>query len=174
MSYKDDIRTAIRKMSIDANAMVSVLCQVLEVDIAAKTCYCAPVNGGADIPFANLLSTGDKKGFLIIPKVDSFVMVTMTSEDDGFVSMFGAIESIYLNSDNYGGLIKIEELVTKLNNLENKVNSIISTYNTHTHPYVNVSTPATTSASASQVTGTLTPTQKADLENTTVKHGNGT
>ena len=87
--------------------------------------------------------------------------------------MTSKLSEIQLNGKNYDGLVKINDLVDKLNALENKVNSIISTFNTHTHPYVNVSSPATTSPSTSPITGTLTPTQKIDLENSTVKQGNG-
>lgn len=70
------------------------------------------------------------------------------------------------NGGNKGGLINITDLVTKLNNLENKVNTIISTYNSHTH----TETDSVTSVPLAILTGTLTPTQRANIEDTTVKH----
>ncbi|MEI8111180.1 MAG: hypothetical protein WCH59_09345 [Chitinophagia bacterium] len=72
------------------------------------------------------------------------------------------------NDGSLGGLVKVIELTQKLNNLENKVNSLISVFNSHVH------TGVTTGAGASgttptTVTGTLTPTQRADIENTKIK-----
>ena len=72
------------------------------------------------------------------------------------------------NDGGLGGLVKVVELTQKLNNLESKVNSLITAFNSHVH------TGVTTGAGASgttltTVTGTLTPTQRADIENTKIK-----
>lgn len=72
------------------------------------------------------------------------------------------------NDGSLGGLVKVVELTQKLNNLESKVNSLITAFNSHVH------TGVTTGAGASgttltTVTGTLTPTQRADIENTKIK-----
>ena len=58
----------------------------------------------------------------------------------------------------------------RLNKLENFVNQFVSTYNSHTHPYVNVAAPAVTSVSASLVSGTLLSTAVKDIENPKVQH----
>jgi len=106
-------------------------------------------------------------GFYPIPKVGSQVIICIIGGNSGYIAMFGELEIIALRGDQYGGLVKIDDLVTKLNNLENKVNGIINTYNLHTH----TETGATTSPTTSLVVGTLTNTTKSDLENENVKHG---
>lgn len=156
----------------------SVVGTVLSVDTETNTCAVEPIMQAPDLMNISLMPKDPdgnvKKGFLIVPTVGSVVIVALTSPDTGFIAATSEVDEIQLNGDTYHGLVKIEDLVTKLNNLESKVNTIISTFNAHTHPYVNVATPAATSVSATPVTGTLTPTQKADLENTKVLHGNGT
>lgn len=172
MADNNSIKEAIRELVKTDDVLYSVLCTVKSVDTTNNICDCEPIDGSADLLEVRLMAQNET-GFLIIPKIDSVVVVTMINKYTGYVAMFSEVEKIYLNGDNYDGLVKIGDLVDKLNNLENKVNSIINTYNTHTHPYVNVSSPATTSPSASLVVGTLTPTQQTELENTTVVHGNG-
>lgn len=172
MANNNSIKQAIRELTKTDDVLYSVLCKVKSVDTTNNTCDCEPINGDADLLEVRLMAQSTD-GFLIIPTVNSTVVVTMINKYTGYVAMFSGIEKIKLNGDNYDGLVKIGDLVDKLNALENKVNSIINTFNTHTHPYVNVSTPATTSPSTSPVAGTLTPTQQTELENTTCLHGNG-
>lgn len=92
----------------------------------------------------------DNEGVIIYPAKNSYVLVTNIDNDKYFVSQFSEIEkitidvnsNIVINGGKNNGLVKIEELNNRLESLENK-------YNQHTHPYVNVSTPATTSATTS-------------------------
>lgn len=62
---------------------------------------------------------------------------------------------VYLRSTNnleLGGnsrhLARFEELQTAFNELNNKFNALVTAYNGHTHPYINVLAPATTSPTA--------------------------
>lgn len=167
-----DLIDALRSLTKPNNDGYSKVCKVDKIDLTDNTCYCIPINGDADIVGVRIIANQDN-GFLLVPEVDSVVVVSFLSDSSAYVSMTSKLSEIQLNGKNYDGLVKINDLVDKLNALENKVNSIISTFNTHTHPYVNVSSPATTSPSTSPITGTLTPTQKIDLENSTVKQGNG-
>lgn len=189
MSWKEDIRKAI-KMGSETDDTISVLCQVTEVDEVNRTCYCVPVDGTADIPDVNLMPVGNTKGFLIIPKIaiatgDTFtggyVMVTMTGHDDGFISMFGEVDKIYLNSDNFGGLIIASDLVEKINNLEKLVNDLVSKYNSHVHIFNGVATVAgvpgtcsgTTNTTTSLETTILVLTQVAEIVSKVTFHGSG-
>ena len=179
MSEKSDLRQAMQNFlrTETEKEVYSIKCVVADIDLTTNTCDCVPLLDKPDILGVHLMPKDEdgalKKGFLLIPKIGSVVYVTMLSDDEGFISSFSEVEEIHLNGDSYEGLIKIADLVNKLNTLENKVNSIISTFNGHTHPYVNVVTPAATSVTATLVVGTLTPTQQADIENPLVKHGNG-
>jgi hypothetical protein len=167
-----DLRDALRSLTKPNNDGYSKVCTVDSVNTTDNTCYCIPINEDADITEVRLIANADT-GFLIVPKVGSIVVVSFLSDSSAFVSMFSEISEIQLNGTNYDGLVKVQDLTDKLNNLENKVNTIINTYNSHTHPYLNVTTPATTSPSASLVAGTLTPTIQTEIENITVKQGNG-
>lgn len=172
MADNNSIKDAIRQLVKTDDVLYSVLCTVKSVDTTNNICDCEPINGDADLLEVRLMAQNET-GFLIVPKVDSVVVVTMINKYTGYVAMFSEIEKIYLNGDNYDGLVKIGDLVEKLNNLEDLVNDLVTKYNAHTHPYVNVSTPAVTSPTTSLETTVLVPTQQSELENTTVVHGNG-
>lgn len=172
MADNNSIKQAIRELTKTDDVLYSVLCKVKSVDTTNNTCDCEPINGDADLLEVRLMAQ-NTNGFLIIPTVNSTVVVTMINKYTGYVAMFSDIEKIYLNGDNYDGLVKVGDLVEKLNNLEDLVNDLVTKYNTHTHPYVNVSTPAVTSPTTSLETTVLVPTQQTELENTTVLHGNG-
>lgn len=154
------LKEAIRAMQAD-QSIQTTLCKVISVD--GLLCDCEPVNGDADILEVRLNASG-LNGFVITPKVDSLVMVTKFERFEAFISSFSDVESIAFNGGENDGLVLVNELVTKLNNLENKVNTIISTFNTHVHS--GVTTGAGSSAvTPTLVTGTLTPTIKNDIEN---------
>ena len=167
MSANQDILNSIR----EANKFIipySIVCKVLSV--TDDKCDCEPVNGDADLIDVRLQAS-TTTGILITPTVGSNVIVSLLANGAAYVSMYSDIDSIQLNGSNYDGLVKVNDLVTKLNNLENKVNAIITAYNAHTHVASSFGVPTTTPAAP--VAGTLTPTVKSDLENNLILHGNG-
>jgi hypothetical protein len=60
------------------------------------------------------------------------------------------------------GMVLVAELVTKLNNLENKVNALVTYSASHTHTGVQTGG-GTSGTTATPVTGSLTPTTKEDI-----------
>lgn len=166
----DKINKAIREMSKTDDEVYSIVCNVISVDSTAKTCDCKPVNSTADILGVRLMAQSSN-GFLITPNTNSIVVVTMINKFTGYVAMFSEIREIQLNGKNYDGLVKINDVVTKLNNLENKVNAILTWSATHTHAGVTAGFGVT--GVASTAGSPLTTTVKSDLENITVKQGNG-
>lgn len=128
-----------------------------------------------------LKATVDNKteGIIPLPVINSDVLVSIikNNKQANYVSCFSEIEDylivnssgiklqlndiLNLNGDEYGGLIKIENLVSKINALEIAID-------THIHSGVTTGT---------GVTGVATPlmfpiqTQVSDLENEKVKHG---
>jgi hypothetical protein len=152
----------------------SIVAKVKTVDVVNYTCYCEPIGDYADVMDVKIIiNPSYDKGLVIMPKVDSIVMLTFVSDSDAYISMFSEVDSIYLNGDLYEGLVKVNDLVTKLNNLENKVNALITAFNSWI-PVPNDGGAALKTALTTWVGTSLTPTVKADLENITVKHGNGT
>lgn len=129
-----------------------------------------------------------RDGLLVIPKVGSLVLVA-DDHEVGLRSLFvvkvddpekiiythkdTSIEidadagTIVINGGDLGGLIKIEELVNRLNAIEDYVKNFKSIYNTHTH-----TDPISGSTGAPSATVLLDPetTQRDPLEDTKVKH----
>jgi hypothetical protein len=166
-----DITEAIRALSgMDDLGFESMAATVKSVDTTAMTCDVEPINGDAD--FLDVRLNADyTKGFTLIPKEGSVVILSQLSDATAYVTMVSEVDNIYLAGDANGGLVKVTDLVSKLNNLENKVNTIIATFNAHTHIASSLGAPTT--PPPSPVVGTLTPTTANDLENKTIQHGNG-
>lgn len=169
MSSTEDIRKAIKGLA-DKQGMVNILCRVESVDLVNKTCYCQPVYGGADIQDVRLIAD-NQEGFLIIPAINSVVIVSMLNHAVGYVSMFSDLQGIELNGDNYGGLVRVRELETQLNTLQTEINTLKTLVGTAISVY---SAAIDGGASASTFNAaTLPQINLTQLENTTVKHGNG-
>lgn len=168
----DKIRKAVKELSKTNDEVYSIVCTVDSVNMTDKTCDCSPIDGKADLLGVRLMAQ-NQTGFFIKPKTNSIVVVTMINGFTGYVAMFSEVDEIQLNGDNYDGLPQIQVMVDKYNNLENKVNAIISAYNAHTHVTSCGAGAGSASPTPSLVVGTLTPTTQIELENTTVKHGNG-
>lgn len=162
-------------------------CTVDAVDTTNNTCDVTVISGNADIQIPGvLLSSEPNDGFVLFPSIGSTVGVALTTRNVPFVLLYEDIDlfqvvvnmtkliiqdgKIQLNDGSYGGLIKIVSLVTKLNNLENKVNDIISDFNSHTHTGVTTGG-GTSGTTATPITGSLTPTNRSDIENDKIIHG---
>lgn len=172
MSTETEIIKALGRFVENRIPDKDIVCTVSSVDTTELTCVCSPVNGNADIVDVRLMTIASN-GFLIIPAVSSKVTVSFLDNSSGYVSQFSTISEIQLNGDTYAGLVKIADLVTKLNNLENKLNSLLNVF-TAWVPVANDGGAALKALTVPPVTTNLTVTVQANLENTTVKHGNGT
>ncbi len=163
-------------------------------NIDLDKCVCE-VDCGDDIVLYDVklkaIEQGKDKGFYIVPKAGSYVTAAIVhnveadmvldnvSDVDSVAYYFGDggkllltdKGEIYLNGDNYGPLIKIDELVSKINALEQKHNALVQKFNTHQHSGVfsgNSNTAVTTVISFDTIDQL---TSKNDLKNDKVKHG---
>lgn len=166
-SIKDLLRLIVKEEKI-----YSKTCRVLSVD--GNLCDVEPIDGSADILEVKI--SPDGTGVRLTPAIDSIVQVSFLANTEAYISSFSSVSKIEIDCDNIvfnggdnDGLVLIRELVTKLNNLENKVNDIINMHNTHVHPGV-TSGASSTLVTTSLVIGTLTPTNQADIEDTKIKH----
>jgi len=171
MAGTQDLGDLIRRLTENNEELYSLPCKVKEVD--GETATLAPLNGDADLLDVKLTAGASETPLLITPVIDSVVIATFLSKDTAFISLYSEIESVAIRGDQFGGLIKIEELVSKLNRLEDKVNGLVSKFNSHGHPYVISTGPAPnpTAPPLSQETPIAPTTQRADLENENVNHG---
>ena len=147
---------------------------VTSVDAVAKTCEVVTLADEMTIFDVRLISNnGD--GVLIIPSEASVVGICMINEVEGFVALHGQIDSIQYGDGSFDGLIKIADLVTKLNNLESLVTSLISNFNTHIHITTATvgatPTPGVIAATTSTESGSITNTTQSEIENDKITHG---
>lgn len=156
-----DLIDALRSITKPNNDGFSKVCTVDSVDLTNLTCYCVPINDDADIQEVRLMANIDN-GFLLIPEVDSIVVVSFLSDSSAYVSMVSKVSEIQLNGTNYGGLIKIDDLTSSINTMINNINIQLTAI------------AAGIAAGGGSYTPTpLTTFNKTTYENTTVKQGNG-
>lgn len=156
-----ELRDSLKKLTTPNGSAYSKACTVDSVDLTNLTCYCIPLNGDADIQEARLIANNDK-GFLLVPEVDSVVLVSFLNDSVGYVSMVSKVSEIQLNGDNYGGLIKINDLTSSINTMIGNINTQLTAI----------------AAGIAAGGGTYTPVplntfNKTAYENLTVKQGNG-
>lgn len=167
-----DIREAVEKMSGThlADKVYSIEAAVNSVDAKARTCVCTVVSGRANNTFydVKLMSSVDD-GFLIIPTVGSTVNIILSDYTDPYISQYSGIDSIIFRGGDLGGMVKVITLTAKLNNVENKVNDLITKFAAHVHPVIAVGSP--TGPNATPVIGVLVPTQQTEIENKNITHG---
>lgn len=87
--------------------------------------------------------------------------------DDTSVELTG--EGVVLNGGNFGGMIKVEPLTGRINDIENDINELKNIFSS----WVTVPQDggaALKAASAAWAGSLLTPTQRGDYENEKVKH----
>jgi hypothetical protein len=156
----------------------SVLCRVISVDNTERTCEVEPLNGNSElfgVRFqANIELT---EGIYIEPKVNSHVIIGFLNPVQALVLQYSEVENVYIDTNgdtifNGGtnfGMVKVADLVQKLNALETKVNDLIIALQgvviplapSGTYPFAPIFSPITI----------INPlTQQSDLENTKVQH----
>lgn len=164
-----------------------IACTVESVDIDDRTCECTAIGGEAvtDVPGVQLMAEVDD-GILYVPGIGSTVIVMYSKRNVPYIALYSEISAIHyvvgdttidvtnglikLNDGTFQGLVKVVELTTKLNALENKVNDLIDKFNTHVHGGVTIGS-SSSAVTLTPVTGTLTPTEQSEIENTKVTHG---
>jgi len=158
-------------------------CTVVSVDEPTRTCVVKPKNGDADLQGVRLQSViSSEVGIYVLPEVKSNVIVGFLDEHEAFIIQTSkvskveiiGVESIKLNGDSFGGLIKIQELTSKLNALVSDFNAFVQIFNAHIHI-------TTATVGASPTPGTIAPTMttvnntsnfnKTDFENEIITHG---
>lgn len=158
---------AIRGITNTGGSNAPVLCKVNSVSLSDYTCECEPVDESGTIHNVKL-NADASKSFVLIPSVDSYVMVTMTSEITGFVSMVSLVDNIYLRGDTYGGLIKIDDLKIQYDSFVTGIKTACAAGFTAIAGLDGGASLAAFNASASSIL----PLNKTTLENQSVRHGN--
>jgi hypothetical protein len=152
MSNEREIRQTIRQI-VGTGDYYTFAAQVNSIDGA--TCKVERVLDGKEFDGVRLNAhiTVDS-GLVTVPKTNSYVLVTEIDGDKWFVSQFSEIDKITIDIDSEvvinggenGGLIKIEELQSRLKALESKFNS-------HVHSGVIIAVAGGSGAPATGIAG---------------------
>jgi hypothetical protein len=172
----------------NADTVHLLTAEVDSVDIPSRSCTVTTISGKNQTAIENVkLMAAIDDGVLFVPTVGSTVMISYSNYNLPFIVQYSEVDQILFisgssqvsivdgkimfNDGSYGGLIQIEKLVQKLNNLENLVNDLVAKFNSHTHILTLTSGTGTAAPTASPETTTLTDTQRSDLENNLIQHG---
>ena len=160
------------------NDVKGLLIQLLESEFGNKDAIVGTVVGapvGNLITVKSLLGEGNHynirlqanpgNGILVIPKDGSYVIVGRLTGEGGYVAMYSDADSIKLLDGSYGGLIKIDELVGKLNALETWARNTQTWLDLHNHP-ANGAPPSTVPSPSGPA-----DTVNGDIENEDITHG---
>lgn len=182
---KQNIKQLLNEIVKNRDEIFSIVAKVTSVDESERTCDVEPLNGDAEIFGVRLQSDIDgTNGFVMIPAVDSNVIVTFLNNTTGFVSLCSSVEKIHVvsniemtvdcdaitfNGGSNDGLIKINDLVSKINAVENDINTLKSIFSAWV-PAPTDGGAVLKTASTTWSSQTITPTQKTDIENDKIKH----
>lgn len=162
------------------------LCTVTAVDAAARTVDCEPLDESAPLLGVNLQANqGLTSGMVLIPKVGSYVIVALMNDGvNGCVIATEEVErmelvigetrmevtedGIVLNGGNLGGMVKVEALTSRINNIENDLNTLKEVF-ANWVPAPQDGGAALKGAISSWASETLVLTERGDYENEKVK-----
>jgi len=161
----------------DKENFYSMVGVVNAVNETKRTCDVTPIDGQAKRSGMRLQAIlSSAVGFVLIPKVNSKVVITFFDRQTGFVSLCEEVDKILIDTAlvqfNLGandGLVNINDLVTSMNVIEAKLDTFIVIFNAHVHSGV------TTGAGVSAISTTLETVHgqtsvKGDWEDASVLH----
>lgn len=162
------IREAIRNIAGTQQERI-LFARVVSVDNSSKTC---DVKTLADemLMFDVRLMANDGNGVLLVPSEDSIVGVSMVNDIEGYVSLFSQIDSIQYGDGTFDGIVKVIDLVEKLNILESDLNDLKTALSGWT-PVPADGGAALKAALTSYFSAILTETVKEDIGNEKITHG---
>ena len=168
MTTNEEIRQAFAKKY--GAKPVTVLGTVAAVDETAKTC---DIDDDGLVMYGIRLQcvTDAAGGILCVPKKGAAALVVQIEGGDGWMLADCAeYEKIIINGGGNGGLIKINDLINRLNVLEKSLNDLKQVFSTTWVVTPQDGGAALKSAAATWAAKTITETKAEDIEDTTVTH----
>ena len=102
----------------------SKICTVDSYDQETGTIDVSPLDESAPILGVRIVAGESGSPFLLVPVVGSFVAVSFMSETSAVVSMFSEVETVSIRGDEFGGLVKIEELKKQLEVMTSRIDTL--------------------------------------------------
>ena len=196
MTTYDDIRQGLKALC--AGPVQTVVAVVKSVDEAKLSMVCTPSGGGADYEDVRLKAaiSSDHSGLYPIPEVNTSVLLGIINDDPDTTFLLTAEKvvkiiakvgdmvmeikptEIVFNGGELGGLVKIEPLVSRINNIEGKITqlaaeitALATIFNAHTHIVTFLGVPSGIPNDAqSASTVVATQTTRNMIENEIIKH----
>lgn len=167
-----DIATAIRMITnthlTDKVRMFDA--EVNSVSMTDRTCEVTMIGGkSANTLTVRLMASADD-GLLMKPTIGSTIVVMMSEYTAPFVAKYSGVDSITMLGGDLKGLVKVDDLVTQLNNLENDITNLKNAFTTWAVVPSDGGS-ALKLASASWAASPIINTQASDLENTNITQG---
>jgi hypothetical protein len=167
-----DIATAIRMITsthlTDKVRMFDA--EVNSVSMTDRTCEVTMIGGkSANTLTVRLMASADD-GLLMKPTIGSTIVVMMSEYTAPFVAKYSGVDSITMLGGDLKGLVKVDDLVTQLNNLENDITNLKNAF-TSWGVVPSDGGGALKLATASWAGSPITNTQASDLENTNITQG---
>lgn len=169
---QESLRLALQRFisdTIDVNNMYARVGQVTSFDESTSSCSVKFPEDSTEITDVQLQRVPNASGWLVRPSIDSFVLIDWINETSAYIALTSQIDDIVFQGGDNGGLIKIEDLTSKLNELVSSVNAMYGEFKAHTHNVTAVGSP----------TGPVIPVpaqpdasdfNKSDYENENFKH----
>lgn len=193
----DEIRKCIKQLAgtFGLDVVDLIIATVTDNSIAENewTVTCKPINDSATTEIKSVkLNVEKNDGFLIVPAINSTVLIISSGINDYYILMYSDVEKIVCvidNNNSYkfsssgfvwndglnGGLVKINALLTKLNQLEIFENTVIAAVTAINaaasgSPGTPVTNATLASFLATIVPTPITPTILTEIEDTKIKH----
>jgi hypothetical protein len=163
VSKESEIKRLLREI-IGDSGMPFIHAEVVSVD--SETCT-VKRNGlqFTDVRLGAVVNE-NINNLLIVPKVGSMVLIADMSAGqmrDLVIIGWSEVDTITINGGEFGGLVKIQELTSKLN-------ALVTAFNSHTHTVATTGTAAAQSGTAAAITSQAAEFSKGDYENEKIKH----
>ena len=182
MGKYDTVRELLRRQFMNQNDVM--VAEVIEVDEASRTCTVSDED--IDIPGVRLQVVESSAGLLAIPAIGSYVavlkldmpgemMIIATSVVEKLTVGIGSslIEvkdgEIKINGGTLGGIVKIADVVSQLNALEQDINTLKAVFASWV-PVAQDGGSSLKIASEQWSAAQIQPTTVQQLEDTTFKH----
>jgi hypothetical protein len=144
--------------------------KALNVSESKRTCDFKPASDAATRTGVRLQALVDEKnGFAVIPKEGSDIAVVFVNKNKAFVANTSSVEKIVYQGGKNGGLINIDDIVTKLNNLEDDNNNLKTALSLWV-PVTQDGGAALKAGLATYYAQRLIPTRKIELEDDKFTH----
>lgn len=105
------------KNQLDKENFYSVIGKAVNVDSDKRICDLESIEGNATRTGIRLQSVvGESKGFVLIPKEDSFIVATFFDKSTGFVSLTSEIEKIHFEAGGEDLKLILNDLIKEIKN----------------------------------------------------------